>query len=170
MTQKITIKSDVIQVVGSKTEWTRFDGVRVADPSCRFSALEKWGLGPSALEPLNPGPSLIFTRVKWVWTDGSLVVQARIRMRGGVWYINGFVDPETNSLSGPPVRPNISLGDADAGLWDCSKCFLSTFFVEVLSSRIEAEVADLLCSMLDLIEGIVSEYDCKVKAQIQSHA
>lgn len=34
----------------------------------------------------------------------------------GFRYINGFVDPDTSGLLGPPVRPNISLGDSVAGL------------------------------------------------------
>lgn len=34
----------------------------------------------------------------------------------GFRYINGFLDPEIGGLSGPPVRPNISLGDSVAGL------------------------------------------------------
>ena len=34
----------------------------------------------------------------------------------GFRYINGFPDSETGGLSGPPVRPNISLGDSVAGL------------------------------------------------------
>jgi hypothetical protein len=34
----------------------------------------------------------------------------------GFRYINGFPNHETGLLSGPPVRPNISLGDSVAGL------------------------------------------------------
>lgn len=34
----------------------------------------------------------------------------------GFRYINGFPDPQTGGLAGPPVRPNISLGDSVAGL------------------------------------------------------
>ena len=34
----------------------------------------------------------------------------------GFRYINGIPDVETEGLSGPPVRPNISLGDSIAGL------------------------------------------------------
>jgi crotonobetainyl-CoA:carnitine CoA-transferase CaiB-like acyl-CoA transferase len=34
----------------------------------------------------------------------------------GFRFINGFPDEKTGELSGPPVRPNISLGDSVAGL------------------------------------------------------
>ena len=34
----------------------------------------------------------------------------------GFRFINGFADEKTGELSGPPVRPNISLGDSVAGL------------------------------------------------------
>lgn len=34
----------------------------------------------------------------------------------GFRYINGFPDLQTGGLAGPPVRPNISLGDSVAGL------------------------------------------------------
>lgn len=86
--------------------------------SCSLSALEKWGLGPDDLRPLNP--SLIFTRVSgygqtgpWAKRPGYASV---CEAESGFRYINGFPDPETGGLAGPPVRPNISLGDSVAGL------------------------------------------------------
>lgn len=70
------------------------------------------------LHPLNP--SLIFTRVSgygqtgpWSSRPGYASV---CEAESGFRYINGFPDPETGMLSGPPVRPNISLGDSVAGL------------------------------------------------------
>ena len=75
--------------------------------------LEKWGLGPSSLHPYNP--SLIFTRVSgygqtgpWASRPGYASV---CEAESGFRYINGF--PEGG---GPPVRPNMSLGDSVAGL------------------------------------------------------
>lgn len=82
------------------------------------TALEKWKLGPAGLHPLNPSP--IFTRVSgygqtgpWSYRPGYASV---CEAESGFRYINGFPDPETGMLSGPPVRPNISLGDSVAGL------------------------------------------------------
>ncbi|TFY63939.1 hypothetical protein EVG20_g6124 [Dentipellis fragilis] len=80
--------------------------------------LEKWGLGPADLQPLNP--SLIFTRVSgygqtgpWAKRPGYASV---CEAESGFRYINGFPDPATGGLAGPPVRPNLSLGDSVAGL------------------------------------------------------
>ena len=83
-----------------------------------ISALEKWSLGPADLHPHNP--SLIFTRVSgygqtgpWSRRPGYASV---CEAESGFRYINGHVDLSTGKLSGPPVRPNISLGDSVAGL------------------------------------------------------
>lgn len=103
-----------------------------------FTALEKWSLGPADLHPHNP--SLIFTRVSgygqtgpWAPRPGYASV---CEAESGFRYINGFPDLETQGLSGPPVRPNISLGDSIAGLhaafgtvrypWFCYIYFLLT--------------------------------------------
>lgn len=81
-------------------------------------ALENWKLGPEDLRPLNP--SLIFTRVSgygqtgpWASRPGYASV---CEAQSGFRYINGHPDPETGMLNGPPIRPNISLGDSVAGL------------------------------------------------------
>lgn len=81
-------------------------------------ALEKWGLGPQELHRENP--SLIFTRVSgygqtgpWASRPGYASV---CEAESGFRFINGQPDPNTGLLSGPPTRPNISLGDSVAGL------------------------------------------------------
>jgi crotonobetainyl-CoA:carnitine CoA-transferase CaiB-like acyl-CoA transferase len=81
-------------------------------------ALEKWGLGPQELHRENP--SLIFTRVSgygqtgpWASRPGYASV---CEAESGFRFINGQPDPKTGLLSGPPTRPNISLGDSVAGL------------------------------------------------------
>ena len=81
-------------------------------------ALEKWNLGPADLHPLNP--SLIFTRVNgygqtgpWSSRPGYASV---CEAESGFRYINGTPDPDTGALLGPPIRPNLSLGDSVAGL------------------------------------------------------
>ncbi|KAG8220472.1 CoA-transferase family III domain-containing protein [Butyriboletus roseoflavus] len=150
--------------------------------------LEKWGLGPLALHPLNP--SLIFTRVSgygqtgpWSSRPGYASV---CEAESGFRYINGLVDPETNSLSGPPVRPNISLGDSVAGLhaaFGTVRVSLKFVFALILDG---AQVLALLSrqkmvsngeksgqtvdvsimeSMLNLMEGIIPEYDRKGKVR-----
>ncbi|OJA16653.1 hypothetical protein AZE42_13074, partial [Rhizopogon vesiculosus] len=80
--------------------------------------LEKWGLGPEKLHKENP--SLIFTRISgygqtgpWAPRPGYASV---CEAESGFRYINGQPDPNTGLLLGPPIRPNISLGDSVAGL------------------------------------------------------
>ncbi|GAW00700.1 l-carnitine dehydratase bile acid-inducible protein f [Lentinula edodes] len=110
--------------------------------------LEKWGLGPEDLHPYNP--SLIFTRVSgygqtgpWAPRPGYASV---CEAESGFRYINGFPDVQTGGLSGPPVRPNISLGDSVAGL--------HAAFGTVLA---------LLARREKRKQGIVPEYDRKGK-------
>lgn len=83
-----------------------------------LAALEKWNLHPAAIHPENP--ALIYTRVSgygqtgpWAQRPGYASV---CEAESGFRYINGFPDPDTGALEGPPVRPNISLGDSIAGL------------------------------------------------------
>ncbi|KAJ3781465.1 CoA-transferase family III domain-containing protein [Lentinula aff. detonsa] len=131
--------------------------------------LEKWGLGPEALHPYNP--SLIFTRVSgygqtgpWAPRPGYASV---CEAESGFRYINGFPDPETGGLSGPPVRPNISLGDSVAGLHAAFGTVLALLArrekrKQGQNKGMTVDVS-ILESMLNLMEGVVPEYDRKGK-------
>ncbi|KAH7921439.1 CoA-transferase family III [Leucogyrophana mollusca] len=131
--------------------------------------IEKWGLGPSSIHPMNP--SLIFTRVSgygqtgpWSSRPGYASV---CEAESGFRFINGMPDPETGLLSGPPVRPNISLGDSVAGLHAAFGTVLA------LMSRLKKPAEDrkggqtvdvsIMESMLNMMEGIIPEYDRKGK-------
>ncbi|KAK7472004.1 hypothetical protein VKT23_000111 [Stygiomarasmius scandens] len=128
--------------------------------------LEKWALGPSNLHPYNP--SLIFTRVSgygqtgpWAPRPGYASV---CEAESGFRYINGFPDPATGGLAGPPVRPNISLGDSVAGLHAAFGTVLA-LLARGKGGRKKGVTVDvsILESMLNLMEGIVPEYDRKGK-------
>lgn len=107
------------------------------------SALEKWSLDPVSIHPHNP--SLIYTRVSgygqtgpWASRPGYASV---CEAESGFRYINGFPTKDgTGGLDGPPVRPNISLGDSVAGLHaafgtvsitisDCRNLFLRNGYI-----------------------------------------
>ncbi|KAI0683999.1 CoA-transferase family III [Cytidiella melzeri] len=131
--------------------------------------LEKWGLGPSDLHPSNP--SLIFTRVSgygqtgpWSSRPGYASV---CEAESGFRYINGLPDPETGSLSGPPVRPNISLGDSVAGLHAAFGTVLALLSRNAKQAAGSAggQTVDVSIyeSMINLMEGIIPEYDRKGK-------
>ncbi|KAJ8072408.1 hypothetical protein AAF712_007938 [Marasmius tenuissimus] len=131
--------------------------------------LEKWKLGPDSLHPYNP--SLIFTRVSgygqtgpWAPRPGYASV---CEAESGFRYINGFPDPDSGGLSGPPVRPNISLGDSVAGLHAAFGTVLALLSRQRKRKRgrpggTTVDVS-ILESMLNLMEGIVPEYDRKGK-------
>ncbi|KAJ8515186.1 hypothetical protein ONZ45_g7372 [Pleurotus djamor] len=133
--------------------------------------LEKWGLGPSDLHPLNP--DLIFTRVSgygqtgpWAPRPGYASV---CEAESGFRYINGFPDAITGGLSGPPVRPNISLGDSIAGL---HAAFGTVIALLAKKNKQDQNLPNgrtvdvsIMESMLNLMEGIIPEYDRKDKVR-----
>ncbi|KAG1788666.1 CoA-transferase family III domain-containing protein [Suillus plorans] len=133
--------------------------------------LEKWGLGPQELHKENP--SLIFTRVSgygqtgpWASRPGYASV---CEAESGFRFINGQPDPNTGLLSGPPIRPNISLGDSVAGLHAAFGTVLALLSKQKKASRGEqgGETVDvsIMESMLNLMEGIIPEYDRKGKVR-----
>ncbi|KZT01487.1 CoA-transferase family III [Laetiporus sulphureus 93-53] len=131
--------------------------------------LEKWILGPANLHPHNP--SLIFTRVSgygqtgpWSSRPGyASVTEAESRFR----YVNGFPDLETGAMSGPPVRPNLSIGDSVAGLHAAFGTVLALFSRRAREAKGQhgGQTVDvsLLESMINLMEGVIPEYDRKGK-------
>ncbi|KAK0459374.1 CoA-transferase family III domain-containing protein [Desarmillaria tabescens] len=131
--------------------------------------LEKWGLSPEFLHPHNP--SLIFTRVSGYGQTGPWSPRpgyaAVCEAESGFRYINGIPDPETGGLTGPPVRPNMSLGDSVAGLHAAFGTVLALLSRQAKIQRGEkgGSTVDvsILESMLNLTEGIIPEYDRKGK-------
>ncbi|KAJ6619242.1 CoA-transferase family III domain-containing protein [Mycena sp. CBHHK59/15] len=133
--------------------------------------LEKWSLDPASLHPHNP--DLIYTRVSgygqtgpWAPRPGYASV---CEAESGFRFINGFPDAETGGLSGPPVRPNISLGDSVAGLHAAFGTVLALLQRQNKRKRGEAGGTtvdvSILESMLNLMEGIIPEYDRKGKVR-----
>ncbi|ESK94656.1 l-carnitine dehydratase bile acid-inducible protein f [Moniliophthora roreri MCA 2997] len=129
--------------------------------------LEKWSLGPESLHPYNP--SLIFTRVSgygqtgpWSPRPGYASV---CEAESGFRYVNGFPDPATGGLSGLPVRPNLSLGDSVAGLHAAFGTVIALLSRQRKRKHSQegGSVVDvsILESMLNLMEGVVPEYDRK---------
>ncbi|KAG1829536.1 CoA-transferase family III domain-containing protein [Suillus subalutaceus] len=113
-------------------------------------ALEKWGLGPQELHKENP--SLIFTRVSGYGQTGPWASR-----------------PGYASVC--EAEPNISLGDSVAGLHAAfgtsERQVLALLSKQKKASRGEqgGETVDvsIMESMLNLMEGIIPEYDRKGK-------
>ncbi|KAJ2918303.1 hypothetical protein MD484_g2110, partial [Candolleomyces efflorescens] len=129
--------------------------------------LEKWSLGPSDLHPYNP--DLIFTRVSGYGQTGPLGPRPGFasvcEADSGFRYINGFPDGG-GGLAGPPVRPNISLGDSSAGLHAAFGTVLALLQRQKRKSQgskkggatVDVSIVE---SMLNMMEGIIPEYDRK---------
>ncbi|KAK2467399.1 hypothetical protein APHAL10511_000634 [Amanita phalloides] len=127
--------------------------------------LEKWEMGPAHLHPHNP--SLIFTRVSGYGQTGPWAPQpgyaSVCEAESGFRYINGFTDPQTGGLAGPPVRPNISLGDSVAGLHAAFGTVLALLSRQKNNGKGSTVDVSIIESMLNLMEGIIPEYDRKGK-------
>ncbi|KAF7342960.1 L-carnitine dehydratase bile acid-inducible protein f [Mycena venus] len=127
--------------------------------------LEKWSLDAASLHPHNP--DLIYTRVSGYGQTGPWAARPGFasvcEAESGFRFINGFPDPETGGLSGPPVRPNISLGDSVAGLHAAFGTVLALLQRQKKREKGEAGGTtvdvSILESMLNLMEGIIPAYD-----------
>ncbi len=117
--------------------------------------MEKWGLGPEVFEKSNPG--LIYARISGYGQTGPYASRPGFASVcegvGGLRYVNGFPD-------GPPVRPNLSLGDTLAGmhaaLGICMACIRRMQDPEGRGQVIDTALYEAVFNML---EGVVPEYD-----------
>ncbi len=121
----------------------------------RPGRMEKWGLGPEVFKDSNPG--LIYARISGYGQDGPYASKPGFASVcegvGGLRYVNGF--PE-----GPPVRPNLSLGDTLAGL------HTALGIVMALVRRLQdadgrGQVIDtaLYEATFNMLEAVVPEFD-----------
>ena len=121
----------------------------------RPGTMEKWGLGPEVFKASNPG--LIYARISGYGQDGPYASRPGFASVcegvGGLRYVNGFPD-------GPPVRPNLSLGDTLAGL------HTALGIVMALVRRLKVpeaggQVIDtaLYEAVFNMLEGVVPEFD-----------
>ena len=116
--------------------------------------MEKWGLGPTDMQAINP--ELIFARISGYGQTGpnshkpgyASVTEAF----SGFRFVNGFEDR-------PPVRPNLSIGDTIAGVHAVLGILLS--LLERKQNRnTGGQVVDVALyeAMYNLMEGMVPEF------------
>ncbi|CAG8588175.1 13386_t:CDS:2, partial [Ambispora leptoticha] len=112
-------------------------------------------------ELYKSNPSLIYTRVSGYGQTGPYATKPGYASvcegMAGFRYINGFP-------GGPPVRPNMSLGDSVAGLTAALGVTLGLLAKNKLanaSKSVTGQVIDVAIyeSMFNMMEGILPEYD-----------
>jgi crotonobetainyl-CoA:carnitine CoA-transferase CaiB-like acyl-CoA transferase len=121
----------------------------------RPGTMEKWGLGPEDLKATNPG--LIYARISGYGQTGPYASRPGFASvcegLGGFRYINGFPD-------GPPVRPNLSMGDTLAGLHAVLGILLAYIQRQKPVSG-KGQMVDVAIyeAVFNLLEAVVPEYD-----------
>ena len=124
----------------------------------RPGTLEKWGLGYDALAVDNPG--LVMLRLSGFGQSGPYRDQtgfgAIAESMGGLRYVTGFPDR-------PPVRPNLSIGDALASLHGVIGVLMALHHRDANGGRSsgKGQVVDVALyeAVFNMMEGALPEYD-----------
>ncbi len=121
----------------------------------RPGTMERWGLGPEDLEPLNP--ALVYARVSGYGQSGPYASRPGFASAcegvGGFRYLNGHPGE-------PPVRPNLSLGDSIASLHAVIGVLLALMHRERIAGA-GGQTVDVAIyeSVFNMLESVVPEYD-----------
>ncbi len=124
----------------------------------RPGTLEKWGLGYERLAAENPG--LVMLRLSGFGQTGPYRDQAGFgaigESMGGLRYVTGFPDR-------PPVRPNLSIGDALASLHGVIGVLMALHHRNANGGRSsgKGQVVDVALyeAVFNMMEGALPEYD-----------
>ena len=124
----------------------------------RPGTLEKWGLGYERLAADNPG--LVMLRLSGFGQTGPYRDQAGFgtigESMGGLRYVTGFSDR-------PPVRPNLSIGDALASLHGVVGVMMALHHRNANGGRRSGrgQVVDVALyeAVFNMMEGALPEYD-----------
>ena len=121
----------------------------------RPGRMEKWGLGPDVFKDSNP--ALIYARISGYGQDGPYASKPGFASVcegvGGLRYVNGFPD-------GPPVRPNLSLGDTLAGLHTAFGIVMALVWrMKDPDGRGQIIDTALYEAVFNMLEGVVPEFD-----------
>ena len=124
----------------------------------RPGTLEKWGLGYDSLAADNPG--LVMLRLSGFGQSGPYRDQtgfgAIAESMGGLRYVTGFPDR-------PPVRPNLSIGDALASLHGVIGVLMALHHRDANGGRRsgKGQVVDVALyeAVFNMMEGALPEFD-----------
>ncbi len=121
----------------------------------RPGTMERWGLGPEDLEPLNA--ALVYARVSGYGQSGPYASRPGFASAcegvGGFRYLNGHPGE-------PPVRPNLSLGDSIASLHAVVGILMALLRRERIAGA-GGQMVDVAIyeSVFNMLESVVPEYD-----------
>ena len=120
----------------------------------RPGTLEKWGLGYEVLAAANPG--LILLRLSGFGQTGPYRDQPGFgavgESMGGMRHVTGFPDR-------PPVRMNISIGDALAALHGVIGVLMALHHREANAGRGQVVDVALYEAVFNMMESLVPDYD-----------
>jgi len=120
----------------------------------RPGTLEKWGLGYERLAAPNPG--LVMLRLSGFGQTGPYRDQAGFgaigESMGGLRYVTGFPDR-------PPVRPNLSIGDALASLHGVIGALMALHHRDTNGGKGQVVDVALYEAVFNMMEGAFPEYD-----------
>jgi formyl-CoA transferase len=120
----------------------------------RPGTMEKWGLDYDALSAENPG--LVMLRLSGFGQSGPMRDQAGFgaigESMGGLRYLTGFPDR-------PPVRSNLSIGDAIASLHGVIGALMALHHRDVNGGRGQVVDVALYEAVFNMLEGTLPEYD-----------
>jgi formyl-CoA transferase len=120
----------------------------------RPGTLEKWGLGYDSLAAANPG--LVMLRLSGFGQTGPMRGEAGFgaigESMGGLRYVTGFPDR-------PPVRSNLSIGDAIASLHGVIGTMMALRHRDVNGGRGQVVDVALYEAVFNMMESTLPEYD-----------
>jgi len=126
----------------------------IAIENFRPGTLEKWGLGYDRLAAENPG--LVMLRLSGFGQTGPYRDQAGFgaigESMGGLRYVTGFPDR-------PPVRPNLSIGDALASLHGVIGVLMALHHRDANGGKGQVIDVALYEAVFNMMEGALPEYD-----------
>ena len=129
-------------------------GADVVIENFRPGTLEKWGLGYDGLAADNPG--LVMLRLSGFGQSGPYRDQtgfgAIAESMGGLRYVTGFPDR-------PPVRPNLSIGDALASLHGVIGVLMGLHHRDANGGKGQVVDVALYEAVFNMMEGALPEYD-----------
>jgi len=160
---KKSITLDLRKAEGQHLARELIHRVDVVIENFRPGTLEKWGLGPDALQVINP--DLIVVRISGYGQDGpyrdrpgfASVAEAL----GGMRHVIGYPDR-------PPVRVGVSLGDSLAGLFATIGALMALLHRErtrtndgAAATQAAGQVVDVALyeSIFAVMESLVPDYD-----------